>query len=155
MIRFWLLQCGAMCLRRQQAPTLHSKNSAPNLPSPLTAALSQHWPKNAAQPWSTVVSRYLTHSRLLSWVGGYRAFVKCCFTDSSCLAVLPAAHSCISSHECLCWMGQAYGIHNNILPEEVLIHIGSQSSWSLQEKAWYQSPNKEDEAGAEDYTQWS
>ena len=31
-------------------------------------------------------------------------------------------------------MGKAYEIHNNILLEEVLIHTGSESSWSLQEK---------------------
>lgn len=68
-----------MCLRRQQAPTFHSKNCAPILSSPLTAALSQYWPKNATQPWSRVVSRYLTHSRLLRLVGGYRAFVAVLF----------------------------------------------------------------------------
>ncbi len=53
------------------------------------------------------------------WIQGL-----CCrvvFTDSSCLCpiVLPAAHSCVSSHELLCRMGQAFGIHNNILWEEV------------------------------------
>ena len=78
----------------------------------------------------------------------------CCFTDSSCLALPHCAtgcsYSCVSSHELLWWMGPADGIHNNILLEDVLILTGSESSWSLQERAWYRSPNTEHETGAGD-----
>lgn len=89
------------------------------------------------------------------WLVDTGPLLQCCFTDSSCLCliVLPTAHSCVSSHELLWWIGQAYGIHNNILIEDIFICTGSVSSWSLQEKAWYRSPNTEDETGVEDYTQ--
>lgn len=98
------------------------------------------------RPRSRVVSRYCAHSRLLRLVGGYRAFVAVLFywlelpVPSLCYT---AAHRCVSSHELRWWMGQAHGIHNNILS----------TSASLQEKAWYQSPNIEDETRVEDYTQ--
>lgn len=83
-----------MCLR------VHSRNSALSLSPPLTAALSQYWPNNAAQHWSRVVSRYCAHSRLLRLVGAYRAFVAMLFYWLE----LPAPH-------CTLWLLTAESVH--------------------------------------------
>lgn len=135
-------------------PALHSTNSAQFLSLLLTAALSQflaqqHCDGLEAELSADIVPTADYWGRLVDT----GPLLQCCCTDSSCLCliVLPAARSCVSSHELPCWMGQADGIHNNILFEEVFICRGSLSSWSLQEKAWYQSPNT-DEARVGDYT---
>lgn len=61
--------------------------------------------------------------------------------------------SCVSSHELMWWIGQAYGIHNNILLEEVLHPHGICVFLVAAGKgAWYQSPNT-DEARVEDYSE--
>lgn len=132
-----------MCLRVQQASTLHSKNSALFLSPPLTVALSQYWPNNAARAWSRVVSRYCAHSRLLRLVGGYRAFVAVLFywLKLPCASLCyMAAHSCVSSHELWNWMGQAYGTHNNILSICILpVHTGKGLIPICKHRGWDES----------------
>lgn len=152
---FTLLQHGAVCLRVQRAPT-PSQNWALFLSPPLTAALSQYWPNNAAQAWSRVVSRYCTHSRLLRLVGGYRAFVALLFllTRAACAPLcyrLPIAAS-VHMSCCFEWV-RPMGYTIISCERRFFINMGSVSSWSLQEKAWYQSTNTGDETRVEDYKQ--
>lgn len=143
-----------MYLRMQRAPTLRSKTQHCSFPHLSLQLCLNIGPIMLLRPEAELSADIAPTADYWGWLVDTGPLLQCCSTDSSslCLIVLPAAHSCISSHELLRWMGQAYGIHNNILLEEVFICTGSVSAWSLQEKAWYQFPNTDDETRDGDYT---
>lgn len=102
-----LLQHGAMCLKIQQALTLHTKNSTPLLSSPLTAALRQCWPDNGLNP--ELSANIETTADYWDQLVDAGPLLLCCFTHSSCLAVF----------HCACWLLIAVPVHMSCCDEWV------------------------------------